>query len=211
MSRVSRPIAAAGASAELRAAVCAARAVGWRGEVRGLVEFGAVRFYPVLGAPVRFGPPGAAWLTGCVVVCTDPYVGLHEASLLAGYSRRLVTVHTPPADRPTANATPPRPDAKAGRRRRVFDAVDVQLQAALLDEGVVHQDDTRPRLGSGVAAAAGCRCAVLSWPGDVVAPPLQRDDRWRRDRRWRAFYNTVAAAPAQRRMHDTSDAGRRSS
>jgi hypothetical protein len=164
--------------------------VGWRGEVRGLVEFGGLEFYPVLGTRLRFGPPGSAWLTGCVVVCTDPYVGLHEASLLAGHSRRLSAVRTPP--------TKPKTGAKAGHetapRIGVFDAVDVQLQAALLDQGVVIQD-TADIADSGTEPR--CGCAVLSWPGEVVASPLQRDNRWRRDRRRRTFYNTVTAAPTE--------------
>ena len=184
-----------GARSEARRAVCAARAVGWHGEVRGPVDFGDVWFYAVLGDPVP-GPLGWGWRIGCVVVCTDAYVGLSQASLLAGYSRCLVAVDVPAVADPGSN-----PSMSAGRgcrRPGVFDPVDVQLQAALLDQGVVVHED---------AALEGCDgsgWSVLSWPGDVVASPLQRGDRWRRDGRWRRFHRAVTAAPFRGRVELTS-------
>lgn len=180
---------------ELRQAVRAARAVGWYGAVRGPVVFGGVQFYPVLLGPVLTGPPGSGWLAGCVVVCTDPYVGMQEASWLAGYSRRLIAIHTPstPSTPSTRGAAAAGTDAGAG-----LDLVDVQLQAAVLDQGVVVQHCTA---GGSDLAGSG----VLSWPGEIVASPLQHDDKWRSDCRWQAFCAAISFAP--RDPDDYRDAG----
>ena len=189
---------------EAQQAIRAARTVGWTGEVRGPVDFGGVRFYAVLGQQVRFDAPGSDWLLGCVVVCSDPFTGLTEASLLAAYSRRLIAVDVASGlDLDAALLV----DMHC-RRPEVFTAADVRLQAALLDQGVViHECLDATAAMETTALEVADRWSVLSWPGEVVASPLQRDERWRRDGRWRGFYTAVTTAPLQRPARPVSDSG----
>ena len=169
-----------GVAAEVGVVACAAAAVGWAGTLRGPVEFHGTRFYAVVREPARFGPPQSGWLVGSVVAGTDPYAAMTEASLLAAYSSRLIAVHGPAVGR--------------------LDAVDVQLQAALLDQGVVAHDRTANKCGIRTTNAAaalppGGGCSVWAWPGEVVPSLLWLDDRWPTDHRWRAFYTAVTPAP----------------
>lgn len=168
---------------EFEVVAAAAAAVGWNGVLRGPVEFGGTRFYAVVREPAAFGSPESGWLVGCVVPGTDPYVAMSEASLLAAYGRRLIAVHGP------------------GVRTRL-DAVDVRLQAALLDQGVtIHDPTTSPASSSSPASPIGAGgCSVLAWPGEVVPSLLWLDDRWPTDPRWRAFYHAVTTAP----VHDAT-------
>lgn len=167
-------IAAACGDAEIVVMACAAAAVGWIGALRGPVEFHGTRFYAVVREPAVFGPPHAGWLVGSVVPGTDPYAAMTAASLLAAYTRRLVAVHGPAITR--------------------VDAVDVRLQAALLDQGVVAHDrttgtsdTTTTATGAVPAVSAAGGCSVWAWPGEVVPSLLWLDDRWPTDHRWRAF------------------------
>ena len=165
-------IAAASGDAETGVVACAAAAVGWVGRLRGPVEFHGTRFYAVVGEPAVFGPPHSGWLVGSVVPGTNPYRAMTRASLLAGYSRRLLAVHGPAVTR--------------------VDAVDVRLQAAFLDQGVV-VDHRATRKADAVTADGA---SVWAWPGDVVPSLLWLDDRWPTDHRWRAFYDAIVTAPA---------------
>ena len=187
-------LAANAAWSEAQQAIRAARTVGWIGEVRGPVDSGGVRFYAVLGQQVHFNAPGSDWLLGCVVVCSDPFEGLTDASLLAAYSRRLIAVDVAHGlDLDTALQVD-----MHRRRAELFTAADVRLQAALLDQGVViHERLDATEATETAALEVTDRWSVLSWPGEVVASPLQRDQRWRRDGRWRRFYAAVTTAPVQ--------------
>ena len=187
-------LAANAAWSEPQQAIRAARTVGWTGEVRGPVDFGGVRFYAVLGHRVRFDAPGSDWLLGCVVVCRNPFEGLTDASLLAAYSRRLIAVDVAPGlDLDTALQVD-----MHRRRAELFTAADVRLQASLLDQGVViHERLDATGVTDIAALEVADRWSVLSWPGEVVASPLQRDQRWGRDSRWRRFYTAVTTAPVQ--------------
>ena len=170
-------------AAEVELAAAAAAVVGWFGTMRGPVEFHGTRFYAVVREPARFGPPQSGWLVGSVVPGTDPYVAMTEASLLAAYSSRLIALHGPAVGR--------------------VDAVDVRLQAAFLDQGVVAHDSTSIKAGATATVSAtaadippGGGCSVWAWPGEVVPSLLWLDDRWPTDHRWRAFYDAVTTAPA---------------
>ena len=169
-----------GVAAEVGVVACAAAAVGWAGTLRGPVEFHGTRFYAVVREPARFGPPQSGWLVGSVVAGTDPYAAMTAASLLAAYSSRLIAVHGPAVGR--------------------LDSVDVRLQAAFLDQGVVAYDQAAGRSGATATAAPDAvppsgGCSVWAWPGEVVPSLLWLDDRWPTDHRWRAFYTAVTPAP----------------
>lgn len=101
---------------ELETVVSAVRMLGWRGEVRGPVNFAGVRFVSV-STDEPIGAPGAGWLIGCVVPGVEARTAVQAASLLAGYSPRAVLV------------------------RECADVVDLQLETALLDQGAVLDSD----------------------------------------------------------------------
>lgn len=141
----------------------AVRAVGWRGVLRGPVAFGGTVFLAVCRPREPLGAPGSPWLAGCLIPAADPRTAMREASLLAGYSRRAILVREP------------------------ADPLDIQLQTALLDQGVVIECDGE--------------LTVLSTPGDVVPSPLQEHDGWLHDTRWLAFHQAVMAAKLLSHIH----------
>lgn len=136
--------------------VDAAEALGWRGEVRWPVQAHGVTFAAVCGA-AGVGGPGSGWLAGCLVVSRDQTAAVQAASLLAGYSPRAVLVSDPQ------------------------DVVDLQMQAALLDQGAVVVQDAD--------------VVAVSSPGDVVPSPLQVDDAWKFDEGWLELQHAVGSAP----------------
>lgn len=92
--------------------VQSAAALGWRGTVRGPVcALGAT--FAAVCRNVPAGPPGSAFIVGCIVTAEDVEAAISHASLLAGYTARAVLVRDP------------------------VDVIDLQLQTALLDQGAI--------------------------------------------------------------------------
>jgi hypothetical protein len=141
----------------------AASAVGWCGALRGPVLFGGTAFIAVCRPSEPPGAPGSPWLVGCLFPAADPRAAMRDASLLAGYSRRTILVRDP------------------------SDALDIQLQTALLDQGAI--------------ADSNDKLIVLSTPGDVVPSPLQERDNWRNDERWLSFYQVVTRSRLLSHVH----------
>jgi hypothetical protein len=67
------------------------------------------------------------------------------------------------------------------------DQVDLQLQAALLDQGAVVWDGRTVR--------------IAAWPGPVVPSLLQWQDRWCTDQRWQRFCKAVLESPLLASVH----------
>ncbi len=131
--------------------------LGWRGVLRGPINFRSTTFIAVHRDDISIGAPGSPWLVGCLVPGAEPRGAMQDASLLAGYSCRAILVKAP------------------------VDALDVRLQAALLDQGAV------------LDALDGL--SVLSTPGEVVPSPLQQDGVWQEDHRWLALCEEITSAP----------------
>lgn len=146
----------------------AAGLLGWDGELHGPVRFGGVTFTAVVDPECEPGPPGGGWLVGCLVRGDDTQEALRDASLLAAYSPRAALV--------------PEPD----------DPVDVRLQAALLDQGVVAEQPDGDQV-------------LLSPPGEVVPSPLQLDDAWRTDPGWASLREAITTATDEQKDTTASD------
>jgi hypothetical protein len=136
--------------------IYAVRLMGWRGTLRGPVSFGGVEFVAVC-TDRDFGAPGSGWLEGCLVPDTDPESAMRQASLLAAYSSRAILV------------------------RPVADLIELQLQAALLDQGaVVAPGDRQP--------------FIVSIPGGAVPSDLQDSTVWPTNRRWNGLQLAISTS-----------------
>jgi hypothetical protein len=136
--------------------IAAAELLGWSGAVHWPVTTHSFAFAAVTRTHTP-GPPGACGLFGCIVPGTDQSDALAQASLLAGYTARAVLLDAP------------------------ADAVDLAMQAALLDIGAV--------------AELSGQLTLVSTAGDVVPSPLQLDDIWRTDPHWQQLLDAIANAP----------------